>query len=254
MDSGATVFERGLQAVERPLWLESLVGLDWTMLHLAPVYYGLGAPKGDGSAVIVVPGFMGADFYLVELYLWLRRIGYKPYLSGIGWNADCLNTLTKRLTGTVSQAHADTGHKVHLIGHSLGGILSRSVAFSHADKIASVITLGTPFRGVRSHPWVLRQAEKVRRRIFARANGGERPDECYTGFCDCPAVNALANGLPASINQTAIYTKFDGIVDWKSCLNDDPATDFEVTGTHIGLAFNHQVYSHIAKKLAPAGK
>jgi hypothetical protein len=43
-------------------------------------------------------------------------------------------------------------------------------------------------------------------------------------------------------------------VDWKSCLNDDPATDFEVTGTHIGLAFNHQVYSHIAKKLAPAGK
>ncbi len=245
-----TFFERGLQAVERPLWLESLTGLDWAMLHIAPVYFGLGAPKGDGSAVVVVPGFMGADFYLVELYLWLKRIGYTPYMSGIGWNADCLNTLTQKLDKTVAQAYADTGRQVHLIGHSLGGILSRSVAITRPEKVASLITLGTPFRGVRSHPWVLRTAENIRRRIFA-APGATRPDECFTGFCECPAVNALQNELSPAIRQAAIYTKFDGVVDWQSCINNN-ADDFEVTGTHVGLAFNHQVYSHIAKRLARA--
>ena len=249
MATAPTFFERGLQAVERPIWLETLVGLDWTMLHLAPVYYGWGAPKGDGAAVIVVPGFMGADFYLTELYLWLRRVGYEPYMSGIGLNADCLNVLAKKLAATVARAHAETGRKIHLIGHSLGGILSRSVAVSQPEKVASVITLGSPFRGVRSHPWVIRSSERVRRRIFAATNP-ERPDECFTGFCQCAAVNALQNGLPDSISQTAIYTKLDGIVDWKSCVNDNPATDFEVTSTHVGLAFNHQVYSHIAQRLA----
>jgi pimeloyl-ACP methyl ester carboxylesterase len=253
MATAPTFFERGLQAVERPLWLESLVGLDWTMLHIAPVYFGLGVPKGDGAAVIVVPGFMGADFYLVELYLWLKRIGYTPYMSGIGWNADCLNKLTQKLDQTVAQAFADTGKKVHLIGHSLGGVLSRSVAISDPKRIASVITLGSPFRGVRSHPWVLRMAERIRLRI-TRQFDPQRPPDCYTDLCECAAVCALQDALPASVRQSAVYTKFDGVVDWKTCIYDNPATDFEVTSTHIGLAFNHQVYSHIAKELAQTAK
>lgn len=224
------------------------------MLHIAPVYFGLGVPKGDGSAVILVPGFLGADFYLAELYLWLKRIGYTPYMSGIGWNADCLDKLTQKLRQTVAQARQGTGRPVHLIGHSLGGILSRSAAISRPQDIASVITLGSPFRGVRSHPWVLRMAERIRLKISRQFDAGQRPPECYTSLCDCPAVSALQDALPDSVRQSAVYTKFDGVVDWQTCVNDDPNTDFEVTGTHIGLAFNHQVYSHIAKELACASR
>lgn len=244
-----TGFDKEMRSSTLPIWFESLVGVDWTLLHISPVYYGFGTPKGDGSAVIVVPGFLGSDFYLYELYLWLNRIGYKPYLSNIGWNADCLHTLSEKLIETVKRAHRETGKKVHLVGHSLGGILSRSAAAQNPELVESVITLGSPFRGVRSHPRVIELSEKIRRRIFANSDKSEHPD-CYTGYCDCPAVNVLQNSLSGKIRQTAIYTKTDGIVDWQACRLKNDENDFEVTGTHIGLAFNFQVYKLIAARLA----
>ena len=244
-----TGFDKQMRSSALPIWFESLVGVDWSLLHISPVYFGFGVPPGDGAATIVVPGFLGSDFYLYELYLWLSRIGYKSYLSNIGWNADCLNTLSNKLTATIKKAHDETGKKVHLIGHSLGGILSRSAAVQNPDLVASVTTLGSPFRGVRSHPQVLRMSERIRRRIFLTVDQTEHPD-CFTGFCDCPAVTALQNNLPEDIRQTAIYTKMDGIVDWHSCRLNSPGNDFEVTGTHIGLVYNFQVYKLLAARLA----
>jgi hypothetical protein len=34
------------------------------------------------------------------------------------------------------------------------------------------------------------------------------------------------------------------------CVSDDPATDVEVAGTHVGLALNPAVYRVIAHRLA----
>lgn len=247
-----TGFDKEMRSSALPIWFESLVGVDWTLLHLAPVYYGFGTPKGDGSAVVVVPGFLGSDVYLYELFWWLARVGYQPYFSNIGWNADCLNVLTDKLTATIERAYTETGRKVHLVGHSLGGILSRSTAAQFPDAVESVITLGSPFRGVKSHPQVVRMSELIRRRIYRTVSEAEHPD-CFTGFCDCAAVTALQNSLPAQIRQTAIYTKTDGIVDWRSCVLRNAADDFEVTGTHVGLAFNFQVYKTIAERLKSSG-
>jgi hypothetical protein len=50
--------------------------------------------------------------------------------------------------------------------------------------------------------------------------------------------------------QTAIYTKSDGIVDWHVCRTGDPYIDFEVSATHIGLAFNPIVFDVVAHRLA----
>lgn len=240
-------FLKDQQSTERPLWREAFVGLDWLALRSSPVYFGLGVPRGDGSAVIVIPGFMGTDFYLQEIYGWLRRIGYRPYMSRIGWNAECVNTLVDRLSETITKAHAETGGKVHLIGHSLGGVIARSATAQRPERIASVITLGSPFRGIRSHPLVLAAGERVRARI-RRQNGQLQPG-CYTGYCGCDAVVAVQRGLPASIPQSAIYTKSDGVVDWQVCVTDDPATNFEVSGTHVGLVFNASVYRLVAERL-----
>ena len=241
-------FEKDRRAVNVPLWREALVGLDWMALHASPVYYGLGVPRGDQSAVIVVPGFLGTDNYLWEMNLWLRRTGYQPYMSRIGWNADCLHLLTERLATTIDKAYAATGRKVHVIGHSLGGILARSTAARKAEQVASVITLGSPFRGVRSHSFVLDRADDVRNYML-RKRREEWPD-CDTGFCTCPAVQAMAAPLPASIRPTAIYTKTDGVVDWQVCVNEDAATNFEVKGTHVCLSFSPAVYEVIAQRLA----
>jgi hypothetical protein len=52
--------------------------------------------------------------------------------------------------------------------------------------------------------------------------------------------------------ETAIYTCQDGVVDWRYCITGNAANDFEVSGTHIGLAFNASVYTIVAKRLAAA--
>jgi pimeloyl-ACP methyl ester carboxylesterase len=233
------------------MWQEALAGVEMLMLRASPAYYGFGVPQGDGSGVVVIPGFLGTDIYLMEMYAWLQRIGYHAYFSGIGLNAECPNLLIKRrLNATMDQALSETGRPIHLIGHSLGGIIARSAARQRSKDIASVITLGAPFRGKVVHSRVLQVAEMVRDRILSTHGPGVLPD-CYTGRCTCNFMDSLKKELPDSIRQTAIYTKTDGVVDWQVCITGDPAVDVEVPGTHIGLAFNPAVYETIARRLRP---
>ena len=231
-----------------PLWQEGLALVEWGMLRYSPVYWGVGVRHGDGSPVISVPGFTGTDAYLFELRGWLGRIGYRAYPSGIGRNADCLDLLSQRLAETVHRAHHETGRNVHLIGHSLGGVLARGVATLHPDLIASVTTMGTPIRGVRSHPLVLRMSESVRKKIQ-----DQRPEvdlDCFSGECDCAFVGAVQAPFPESVPELAIYTKQDGVVAWRYSRHSIPHKDAEVVGTHSGLAFNSQAYREIAGFLA----
>lgn len=247
-------FQREQTPARVPIWRELCSGIDWLALKYSPVYYGLGVPRGDGSAVIVVPGFLANDLYLGEMYFWLRRIGYRPYMSKIGRVADCLDVLVDRLLKTVEKAYLETGRKVHLVGHSMGGMLSRSAAEQHPEWVASVITMGSPFRGISSHPLVLQASQMVRQRIQVDQKRPNRPG-CFSGHCNCSAVNALARSVESNnVMHTAIYTKKDGIVDWRYCINDDPATNFEVPGTHVGLAFNPFVYRVISNRLSESVK
>jgi pimeloyl-ACP methyl ester carboxylesterase len=235
-----------------PLWQEALFGVEILLLHAAPAYYGVGVPRGDGSGVVIIPGFLGTDMYLMDMYAWLRRIGYQPYFSGIGLNAECPNLLIRRhLEETMNRARRETGRRIHIIGHSLGGIIARSVAGQRPDDIASVITLGSPFRGTVAHSRVLKAAEIVRKGIQLKHGQAVLPD-CYTGRCTCQFLDSLRRDIPPGITETAIYTVSDGVVDWRYCITEDPAVNFEVPGTHIGLAFNPAVYDLIARRLRAA--
>lgn len=233
-----------------PIWKEALFGAELLLLHASPVFYGLGVPRGDGAGVVLIPGFLGSDLYVTHLQSWLERIGYRAYFSGIGVNAECPNLLIKyRLASAIEKARAETGRRVHLIGHSLGGIIARSVAAQQPKDIASVITLGAPIRGTVMHPSVLRAANAIRTQILHQHGSDVLPD-CYTPRCTCSFLDSLRGATPRSIKQTAIYTKDDGIVDWRYCGTGNPANDFEVPGTHVGLVFNPSVYSIIAERLA----
>ena len=244
-------FVKDQQPAAVPIWREALVGLDWLTLRGAPLLYGRGIPRGDGAAVVVIPGFLFSDWYLFELRAWLTRIGYRGVASRIGRNADCPDVLCARLQTTVETARTATGRRVHLVGHSLGGTLARSLAARRPELIASVTTLGSPFRGIRAHPLVLRASSRVRAAVLG-LRGTTTRAECFTGYCPCDTVTALERPFPASVSQLAIYTRRDGIVDWRYCMNDDPRTDVEVSGTHLGLVVNPAVYRLVAAHLAGA--
>ena len=240
------------QSHSSSFWTEALIGAEILILHATPVYYGLGVPHGDGSAVVIIPGFLGTDLYLTEFHAWLGRIGYRPYFSGIGLNAECPNLLIqRRLNQTIDHARSETGRKVHLIGHSLGGVIARSAAAQRPRDIASVITLAAPVQGTVAHRGVLNAAEAVRLRILEEHGKGVLPD-CYTGRCTCNFVGSLRRKVPDAMLETAIYTRQDGIVDWRYCMTMDPEKDVEVPGTHIGMAFNPAAYVVVAERLAKA--
>jgi hypothetical protein len=239
-------------AADIPIWKEALFGAELLLLHASPVFYGLGVQRGDKSAVVLIPGFLGSDLYVTHLQSWLERIGYVAFFSGIGVNAECPNLLIKyRLAATIDKAVAETGRRVHLIGHSLGGIIARSVAAQRPRDIASIITLGSPLAGTVMHPSVLRAADAIRTQILHQHGSDVLPD-CYTPRCTCSFLGSLRCSTPRSILQTAIYTKDDGIVDWRYCRTGNAKNDFEVPGTHVGLVFNPSAYSIIAERLAMA--
>jgi hypothetical protein len=96
---------------------------------------------------------------------------------------------------------------------------------------------------------ILRAVNLVRGQIHER-NGEDVLPSCYTGACTCRFLESLVLKLPRSVRRTAVYTRSDGIVDWKVCRTGRRANDFEVTGTHIGLVFNPIVYDLVARRLA----
>jgi pimeloyl-ACP methyl ester carboxylesterase len=242
----------GYQPTSRPLWLEVLFPVDWLALHLSPVYYGFGVPRGQGEAVVVVPGFLGDDRYLTELYLWLRRIGYRPYFSGIGRNVDCPEILTQRLLLTIAQAYEDTKKPVFVVGHSLGGMLARGAAHRAPSMIKQVITMAAPFKSVTAHPMVLSVANFVRSNIIGERRGRrEVTSKCFTPQCSCEFVTTMRDGEPQDdFARNAIYSKCDGVVDWRACMEDRETLNHEVTATHIGMAFNPDVYRKLGNLLA----
>jgi pimeloyl-ACP methyl ester carboxylesterase len=236
------------EAASVPLWREAFVAFDWLALRTSPVYYGLSVPEGKGEPVIVVPGFLAADLDALELYGWLRRIGYRPYFSGVGRNAECPDVLTQRLFETINRAYAETGLRVSIVGHSLGGTIARSAAVRMPGRVKQVIALASPRSHIRAHPTILAAAQLVRGQILRDAAGSVSPD-CYTQDCACAFATSLRDVRSDTPRVTSIYTRSDGIVDWRSCTEDEDDANHEVEGTHLGLFVNPAVYRLVAELL-----
>lgn len=226
------------------LLLEQRASIELAELLVSPVYYGVGVPRGNGSPVVLVPGFLGSDSYLSVMNGWLRRIGYRPHTSGLWLNAGSPFDLMARVLRRADAIAAAAGRRVTLIGHSLGGILSRILARLRPDMVAHVITLGSPLRQDprrAAHPLVRAMADLlVREGATSRSLAAERVME----------RELITGPLPDGVRLTSIYTREDAVVDWHACIDEDPrATCHEVRGTHIGLAWNAQVYTHVGRML-----
>src|SRR3990172_7818381 len=217
------------------IWREALWGLDWLSLRLSPVYLGIGVPHGDGSPVILVPGFLTTDAYMVEMYFWLRRVGYSPFLSGIGVNADCIQTLTQRLEKTAEAAQAETGKPVRIIGHSLGGLLARRLSLRRPDIVSQLISLGAPIQSLEAHPAIMAAARFVGERAGDTPRGPGSPGACLSSACEGFTPGDEVHCPPPSVHHAALYSRDDGVIDWRNCLEPEPSLNHEVGGTHIGL-------------------
>ena len=79
----------------------------------------------------------------------LRRAGFRCYAWGLGFNRGATADIIERIDTRVQWIIDRTGYAPALVGWSLGGIYAREYAKHHPDKVARVVTLGSPFSGSR---------------------------------------------------------------------------------------------------------
>jgi pimeloyl-ACP methyl ester carboxylesterase len=243
--------DRFVEPQERTAWTpfgrEAIAPAELALFCASSPFRGQGAPRGDGARVVLVAGFLLRGRYLVPLRAALRRLGHRAEIADIGRNADCFDVMTDRLLDVVHAASPP----VHLVGHSMGGLLARAAAARDRAAVASVTVMGTPFRGLRMHPAVRMTAAAVRATIHARRRDAVRP-ACLTLACDCVTVRAMAAPLPADLPQLAIVTRHDGLADWRSCRASDGMRVVELAASHTGLAWSAAACRAIAEHVAAA--
>lgn len=232
-----------------PLWREAAWPLEWLNLRFRPEYYARNLPRGNGEPVLLIPGFMAGDSVMLEMHHWLNRLGYEAHSSHIVWNTDCPDSTAQALIERVRKIHHDSGHKVRLLGHSLGGMLSKYIAQEVPEMVDRVITMGSPFRSlVKAHPSVVGIWDKLKLHQSGLIGRNLKPS-CATGHCTCGFVRSVLLPKPTGMQQFAVYSKTDGVADWESCIEEDDSLNTEVKSTHIGMIFNVEVYRIVAQRL-----
>jgi pimeloyl-ACP methyl ester carboxylesterase len=180
----------------------------------------------------------------------LKRIGYQPYLSGIDLNLGCPREKLERLEARVKGIVLEGRGRVAIIGHSLGGVMARSIGIGIPEAVSHVIGLGAPI----SNDWEsinheVRPLMQSVAGLWQRIAGG--PPECGTAQCKCGFARILQMSKRDLRAFTSIYTREDEVLDWRTCL-DHGGRNHEVGGRHMGLIVNREVYSLIAAVLSDA--
>jgi pimeloyl-ACP methyl ester carboxylesterase len=194
-------------------------------------------PRGDGRTVFVLPGLGGGDGSTVPIRGYLRGLGYDARGWGLGTNTGGVAAFVRSMIDQLEPLVASAGRPIPLVGWSLGGVVCREVARERTDLVEQVITFGSPIVGGPKY---------TRVGAAYAARGG-----------DVDGIARLVdqrNTRLITVPVTAIYTKTDGVVGWRACIDDitPGARNVEVHTTHLGLGLHHRVFVEVARRLHDA--
>jgi pimeloyl-ACP methyl ester carboxylesterase len=170
----------------------------------------------------VLPGLLASDASTQVLRTWVRRLGYPVVGWALGRNRGPSKEIEEELPRLVDRLAGEHGTAVTVIGWSLGGIYARRLARTAPRQVRQVISLGSPF--ATTQPWV---------------TTGRRPRR-----------TSLARPLP--VPSTAVYSRWDGVVDWRACRQrPGPRSENVAVRTgHLGMGHDPAVLWVVADRLA----
>lgn len=160
-------------------------------------------PGGDGHPVVALPGFMASDRSTVTLRRALGSLGYETYGWGLGRNLGPTDHVVGELPALIDRIAHSADSTVSLVGWSLGGSYARHLATRTPDLIRTVVTMGTP----------------VRSEVQQSSNAPALFDALRA--VHVPGHPILDGGHPLPVPVTAIHTRSDGIVNWRTCLVEE---------------------------------
>jgi pimeloyl-ACP methyl ester carboxylesterase len=205
-------------------------------LLLSPLL--LQAPRGDGHPVLTLPGFLASDLSMAPMRRFLSELGYDTRAWRMGRNIGGVTRLRSALRDRLAEIHADAGRKVSIVGWSLGGVYARYLALEAPHMVRYVVTLGSPFAG------------------DVRATNATRLYETLSGErveINSELSKAIAGDIP--VPTSSIYSKADGVVNWRTCHLQPSATaeNIEVyLASHVGIGVNPAALWAVADRLAQA--
>jgi len=194
----------------------------------------LSAPRGAGRRTVLIPGWKTPEAAMFPIGAFLCQLGHKATGWGLGSNGNDVEERRDRFLVKVTTRFEKTGEPVNLVGWSLGGVIAREVARAAPEMVHRVVTYGTPVLGGPTHTV---GAESI-------------------GQAECERITELQEHLdetdPIRVPITAIFTRRDGALDWRSCIDRSSlnVTMLEATSTHVGLGIDPDVWIAVARALA----
>jgi triacylglycerol lipase len=232
-----------------PLWREARVGLEAAALIRDPILRGEGLRDGRGRPALLIPGFMAGDGSLALMADWLRRAGYRSSRAGMRANVGCAGAAHERLEQRLERLVAEQGQRAIVIGQSRGGSMAKVLAARRPDLVCGLVTLGSPHVDpLAVHPLVRLQVEAVSR-LGSLGAPGLFKRSCLDGECCASFWDDLGGQLPAGVGFVAIYSRSDGIVDWRACLDPWADDQVEIGASHCGMAVSPAAWRAVAAAL-----
>lgn len=198
------------------------------------------APSGDGHTVLVLPGFLTNDNATVFIRQRLRKLGYnaQPWRLGLNLGPTSKRDIDTLLLERIKELYLTSGHRISLVGWSLGGLLAREAARQHPEMIRQVIALASPISGSMENTSLWDLYIKTFGRDLSREELEAR-------------IEKVSHPVP-NVAFTSIYTKEDGIVAWQISQVEESefSQNVQVKASHMGIIFNPRVLAVIANRLA----
>ena len=193
--------------------------------------------KVKNSPVLLIPPYLGNDTSTTFVRKYLRSLGFKTYKWDLGVNMVKSHYVPK-LIEKLDAIYKEHQEKVSLVGWSGGGMFAKVLANRYPDKVAQIITIGSPI-------WGLMELKTPLINVFEFFRGKElkkRNEKFLRELEEIPNVPI-----------TCIYTKTDGVVPWKHCMEAGNyrknIKNIEVYGSHSGMGANATVLLSVANSL-----
>ncbi len=189
-------------------------------------------PRVERRAVLVLPVIGRGDGHTAPMRTALGQLGHRVFGWSLGTNPGPTPRVLAGIEHRLLALHAEHG-PLDVVGFSLGGVLARFLAHRHPDTIRQVATVCSPFRGTVDSAFVpLRPLLRAWRTP------------------DLPAIAARA-ARPLPVPGTFVFSRNDGIVAWRSCIEPSQPEDcFEIPGLHVAITHDPDVLAILARRLA----